>query len=194
MLNKNMTHSEIESVLGGLGDFVQIDHLLRFLREPEITSEMKKFNYLKLARIYEKKGMFFDAAKSYSNAAIYSLKDAEKGSFCVKECESLISGGFFEHVDKTIQKGYANMTSEERAWIYNKIKELYRKQAENYESQLKRSNAVRVYEKMLELRLSDFEKKEIKERLMGLYEKLGKKKEYMISGQNGQRRKTPWIK
>lgn len=189
-----MTHSEIESFLGGLGDFVQIDHLLRFLREPENTNEMKKFIYLKLAKIYEKKGMFFDASKAYSNAAIYSLKDAEKGSFCVKECEALIRGGFFEHVDKTIQKGYANMTPEERAWIYTKIKELYKKQAEEYETQLKRSNAVRVYEKMLELRLSEPEKKEIKERLMNLYEKLGKKKEYMVSGQGGERRKNPWIK
>ena len=189
-----MSRGEIEQILSSLGDFVQIDHLLRFIKEPGVSSEMKKFVYVKLASIYERKGMFFDASKSYNNAAIHCLNDLEKGNYYLKECEMLIKGGFFDNIDKALQSVYTNKSSFEKAQIYQKIKELYQKQAEFYESQLKRSNAVRVYEKMLELRLEEKEKAEIKKRLVELYEKLGKKKEYMLAGQGGQRRKTPWIK
>ncbi len=138
--------------------------------------------------------MFFDASKAYENAAIYCLNEQEKGSYYLKQCEELIKGGFFENVDKALQSIYMNKNSFERMQIYQKIKELYQKQAEFYEQQLKRSNAVRVYEKMLELRLEEKEKTEIKRRLVELYEKLGKKKEYMLAGQGGQRRKTPWLR
>lgn len=189
-----MSRGEVEQALSGVGDFVQIDRLLRFLKEPEVNSEMKKFIYTKLATIYEKKGMFFDASKAYENAAIHSLNDSEKSTYYLKQCEELIRGGFFENVDKALQSVYTNKNPYERAQIYSKIKELYQKQAEFYEGQLKRSNAVRVYEKMLELRLEEKEKTEIKNKLVDLYEKLGKKKEYTLAGQNGQRRKTPWIK
>ncbi len=43
-----MTKTEIENFLRGKGDFVQIDHLGRFLKEP-IAMDTKKFiNYLLL--------------------------------------------------------------------------------------------------------------------------------------------------
>ena len=81
MLKPEMTKSEIERDLQGKGNFVQIDHLLRFIKEPGVSSEMKKFVYVKLASIYERKGMFFDASKSYNNAAIHCLNDLEKGNY-----------------------------------------------------------------------------------------------------------------
>ncbi|VVB79473.1 Uncharacterised protein [uncultured archaeon] len=193
LIKKGMSRSEIDSVLSGLGDFVQIDHLVRFLKEPDTNQDTKKYSYLKLASIYEKKAMFFDASKAYDSAAIYCLNDQEKSAYYIKEAESLIKGGFFEQVEKSIQKASQGMSIQEKQNIYTKVKLLYKKQAEIYESQLKRSNAVRVYEKMLELKITDQEKAEIKAKLVELYEKLGKKKEYMLAGQGGQRRKTPWL-
>lgn len=189
-----MSRTEIDSVLSGLGDFVQIDHLVRFLKEQDTNQDTKKYSYLKLASIYEKKAMFFDASKAYDSAAIYCLNDTEKSSYYIKEAEVLIKGGFFDQIEKAVSKAQQGMPIQEKQNILNKVKLLYKKQAEIYESQLKRSNAIRVYEKMLELKITDQEKAEIKAKLMELYEKLGKKKEFMLTGQSGNRRKNPWLK
>lgn len=193
LIKKGMSRAEIDNVLSGLGDFVQIDHLVRFLKEPDTNPDTKKYAYLKIASIYEKKAMFFDASKAYDSAAIYCLNDQEKSTYYIKEAEELIKGGFFDQVEKSIQKASQGMSIQEKQNIYLKVKLLYKKQAEIYEGQLKRSNAVRVYEKMLELKITDQEKAEIKKKLVELYEKLGKKKEYMLTGQGGQRRKSPWL-
>ena len=62
MLNKDMTKVEIEQVLQGKGDFVQIDWLSGLLKQKP-PLDKKKFVYEKLADIYEKKGMLTSAAK-----------------------------------------------------------------------------------------------------------------------------------
>ena len=53
MLNVDMSKSEIEEVLNGKGDYVQMDYLAKFLEKP-LSMDMKKFIYLKLANLYEK--------------------------------------------------------------------------------------------------------------------------------------------
>jgi len=62
----------------------------------------------------------------------------------------------------------------EKQGIYFTIKDFYKKQAEVYEKEMKRAHAVRIYEKLLEMKLNDSEREEIKEKLLYLYEKLGK--------------------
>jgi len=43
---------------------------------------------------------------------------------------------------------------------------------------MKRSHAVKFYEKLLDMRLSDQERREIREKLSDLYQKLGKLHEF----------------
>ena len=77
VLKPGMTKSEIEQFLQGKGDYVQIDHLSRFIKEP-VALETKKFVFLKLATLYEKAKMFNEAAKMYDNAAGLSIAFIEK--------------------------------------------------------------------------------------------------------------------
>ena len=53
------------------------------------------------------------------------------------------------------------MQEVEREEIVFSIKEFYKKQAEEYEKELKRNSAVKIYEKLLEMSISDLERKEI---------------------------------
>ncbi|MFH1326885.1 MAG: hypothetical protein ABIH59_02035 [archaeon] len=178
MLKKDMTKSEIEEFLKGKGDFVQIDHLTRFLKEKQIPIDRKRFVCLKLAEIYEKKGMLREAAKMYNNIAIASIAFSEKIKNHVKEAELYIKSGNFEDANNSVKKAMNDAKVDQRAEIYVVIKIFYKKQAEVYEKQRKRSSAVRIYEKLLEMNISEEERVEIKEKLMNLYEKLGRLKEY----------------
>ena len=174
-----MVKSEIEGVLAGKGDFVQIDYLTRFLKEP-LTMDMKKFVFLKLAVLYEKTSMLKEAAKNYNNAAMVSIAFSEKINHYIKEAELYIKADDFEKSDEAMKKARAQANSTEKDEIYFTIKEFYKRQAEAYEKNLKRANSARVYEKLLEMKISDSERKEIKEKLLEIYDKLGKTKEYII--------------
>lgn len=172
-----MTKVEIEKDLEGKGDFVKIDHLKRFL-EQDIAFETKKFVYFKLAEIYEKKGMFNDAGKIYENISMLSTSFSEKIQDYVKGAELYIKGGFFNRADESIKKAFSQANLAQKADIYIAIKNFYKRQAEVYERELRRSHAVKIYEKLLTMKISESEKQEIKDKLINLYEKLGRIKEY----------------
>lgn len=173
MLSRNMSKTEIEEFLKDFGDFVKVDHLNRFLKlSPPI--DMRKFAFLKMAEIYEKRGMFMEAARCYESAAISSLTFVDKIEYHIKECQNYIRAGDFIRADQSLKKAMVEANATQRNEIYFHVKQFYKSQAESYEKQVKRNHAARIYEKLLLMRISDVEKKEIKEKLKNIYGKLGK--------------------
>lgn len=179
MLRTGMTKSEIEEELVDKGDFVQIDYLTKFLEEP-LSMGIKKFVFVKLAELYEKTSMLEEAAKNHDSAAMISILFSDKIKHYMKGAELYIKAGDFEKADGAMKKAMSQANSAEKEEIYFTIKDLYKKEAEIYERKLKRAHAARFYEKLLEMRISDSERKEIREKLMETYDKLGKTKEYMV--------------
>ncbi len=179
MLYSGISKSDIEKELEGKGDFVQIAYLTEIL-EKKLPIDIKKFICLKLEEIYEKKFMFKDAAKMFDNVALISIAFSEKIKYHMKEAELYIKAGDFECVDDAMKKAMNDANASEKAEIYFIIKNFYKKQAEIYEKKMKRNHAAKIYEKILHMNIPEAEKEEIKRKLLGLYEKLGKLKEYFI--------------
>lgn len=172
-----MTKAEIDAELEDKGDFVQIDYLTNYLGiAPSIS--MKKFAYLKLAKVYENKKMFLDAARAYDNAALNSLSAEEKMNYYVMSAKKYIKAGLFEKVDDAIKKAMGETNVSRRAEIAFEIKEYYKRQAELFEFDNKRNSAAKIYEKLLSMDLRHREKLEIKKKLLGLYTKLGRFKDH----------------
>ena len=176
-LKPGMTKSEIEQFLQGKGNYVQIDDLGRFLKEP-IALDTKKFVFLKLAELYEKARMLNEAAKMHENAAGLSIAFTERIKHYMKETELYAKIGAFERVENAMKKAMAQANSREVEEIKISVKMFYKEQAKICETELKRSQAVRFYEKILEMRLSEQERAEIMGKLLELYKKLGKLHEY----------------
>lgn len=179
MLNKGMSKSEIERELNGKGDFVQIDYLTRFIAQKPPLYE-KKFASMKLIEIYEAKKMYNDVAKIYSSLVILATSVQEKVDSLIKETKAYIQGGNFDEADKIMRKAMEEVTVIRKADIYEDIKNFYRKQAELYEKESKRNHAVKIYEKMLGMKISDSERNGIKGKLLDLYEGLGKFRESSV--------------
>jgi tetratricopeptide (TPR) repeat protein len=171
-----MSKSEIERELNGKGDFVQIDYLTRFIAQKPSIHE-KKFAFMKLIEIYEAKKMFNDVAKIYSNLIMIATSTQERVDYLIKQAKAYVQGENFDESDKIMRKAMEEVTVIKKAEIYEEIKNFYKKQAEIYEKDSKRNHSVKIYEKMLGMKISDSERKEIKEKLLDLYEKLGKFKE-----------------
>jgi tetratricopeptide (TPR) repeat protein len=176
MLNKSMSRSEVERELKGKGDFVQIDYLTRFIGQKPPLHE-KKYAFMKLIEIYEGKGMFNDVAKIYSNLSILATSSQEKIECLIKETKSYIQGGRFDEADAVMRRAMDEVTIVKKADIYEDIKNFYKKQAEVYEKESKRNHAIKVYEKLLGMKISDAERNESKKKLLDLYEQLGKFRE-----------------
>lgn len=177
MIHKNMHKNEIVEILEGKGDFVKIDYLNRYLKiMPPI--EMRKFAYIQLAEIYLLKEMFADAANMYKNVAINSITFSEKQKNYIKESKAWILAGKFDESDRALKRAFSEANSKERESISKEIIEFYKKEAENLEKGIKHSQTIKIYEKMLKIRLSDQEKEEIKRKLLKLYEKMGRMQDY----------------
>jgi tetratricopeptide (TPR) repeat protein len=171
-----MSRSEIERELKGKGDFVQIDYLTRFIGQKPPLHE-KKFAFMKLIEIYQEKGMFNDIAKIYSNLSILALSSQERVDYLIKETKAYIQGGRFDEADSVMRRAMEEVTIVKKADIYEDIKDFYKKQAETFEKESKRNHAIKVYEKLLSMKISDIERNEAKAKLLSLYEQLGKFRE-----------------
>jgi len=177
MLGSNLSKSDVEEKLVGRGDFVNIDYLSKLLNE-KLHRDTKKFVYLKLIEIYERTRMFNDVAKMYEGIASISIAFSEQIKNHLKATEYYIKAGFFDKADYAMKKALNEANSVEREEINFSVKDFYKRQAEEYEKVLKRNAATKIYEKLLEMNITDQERKEIKEKLIELYEKLGRLKEF----------------
>ena len=178
MLKQGMTKTEIEKDLQGKGNFVQIDHLNRFLKE-QLPMDTKKFIFIKLASLYESAKILTDAAKMYDNAAELAIPFAEKIEDYLKETSLYIKAGDFERAEQAMKKAMSQtVTLKDKEAIADSVKRFYREQAQASEKAEKRNHAIKLYEKILEFRVTDQERQEIKEKLMVLYNKVGKIHEY----------------
>jgi len=173
MLYKGMSKREIEEDIKSVGDYVQIDRLNNFLNTGP-PMDIKKFIYLKLSEIYENKSMFNDAANCFNNAALITITYVEKIKYYTKEAEMYIKGGHFEKVESSMRKAMNNANTIQKPQIEEDIRNMYKTLAEDYATGDKRSHAVKIYEKLLTMKISDEEKAEIKEKLKALYTSLGR--------------------
>jgi tetratricopeptide (TPR) repeat protein len=179
MLRKEMTKVEIEKELFTQGDYVQIDNITRFLKE-NIPTDVKRFVYSKLVAIYEKRAMFGDAAIIYEKLVEIAILNSDKVNHLTKAAECYVKAGFFDKADLAVKKAISEATIAEKAKINNSIKDFYKNQAQTYENEKRRNNAVRTYEKMITMSYSDAEKNEINKKLAGLYKNLGMVEKYIL--------------
>ena len=177
MVYDGIRKEDIENRLKRQGDFMNMGYLSDLLKQ-NLPLEVKKFVALRLINIYEKKTMFTDVAKVYNILASLAFAFSEKIKFHIQEAESYIKADDFSRADEAMKKAFVDANASQRAEISFVIKDFYKRQAEVYEKEMRRAHAVRIYEKLFYTNISDEERKEIKEKLLGLYEKLGRFKEY----------------
>ncbi len=177
MLVKEKSRREIEEKLKGLGNYVKIDYLLSCLKQP-IDFDTKRFVLLELAKLYKEKKMYLEAGKMTQAAA--PINTAFKGmiSDYILAAEMFVKAGNFDNADITFEKAIGCASDEQRFEIKQVKIDLYKNQAEHYFKNDKRSSAVIAFERLLTLNVTENERREVQEKLLGLYEKLGKIREY----------------
>lgn len=174
---KEKTRREIEERLQHLGNYVQIDYLLSCLKQ-QLDFDTKKFVLLKLSKLYEDKKMYLESGKMIQAAAPINTTFLSMMSDYMKAAELFVRAGNFDNADIAFEKATANANEKQRQEIKNKKIDLYKIQADYYLEIDKRHSALLAYEKLLSLNLGESERGEVQSKLLDLYSKLGKIREY----------------
>lgn len=172
-----MTTSEIEEFLKNKNDFVKIDYLTRFLHE-KTSNDVRKFVYMMLGEIYERSSMFTDSGRAFETAGELSSEHEKKRLF-VKAAQIFVRAGDFTRAEGLMRNAMSKASEFDRKEMSGGMKQFYVYTAETYEKSRKLGDAIKIYERLLGMELSDSEKRQIKTKLMDLYQRLGKIKEYM---------------
>ena len=177
MLIKEKTRREVEEKLKSLGDFVKIDYLTSCLKQ-QVDFDTRKFVLLQLSKLYEDKKMFVEAGKMIELAANINTTFQNQINDFLKAAELFVKGGDFDKADKSFEKALVAGNTVEKVMIKHRRKEIYIQQAEFYLKNDRRNHAALSYERLLSFDLDILEKKKVQEKLLNLYEKLGKIRDY----------------
>jgi tetratricopeptide (TPR) repeat protein len=177
MAHSTNNRREIEEKLKNLGDYVKIDYLARCLREsPDFDT--RKFILTNLSKLYELKGMNAEAARNIMAAADINTTYEAKIVDFMKAAELFMKANAFADADVAVTKAIATGNTKQKAQVKAQQKVMYTTQAKALMQRDKRREAMQAYEKVASLELTPQEKTEVNTILLGLYEKLGKVREF----------------
>jgi tetratricopeptide (TPR) repeat protein len=177
ILEKN--RQEIEAKANKMSDFLQMEYFEGCLKK-NLGIDVNKFCFTRLSELYASKNMFSEAAKYMSAAAGLTVTLKEKIQIYLKEIDLLIKSGAYDKAEFSLRKAMEEVAIErEQREIVNTVVGYYKKQAELFEKSGRSSHAMKIYEKLLTM-VGETEKLELKKKLLYLYERLGKVKEYLV--------------
>ncbi len=176
------TLPQIENKLKTMSDFLKMEYLEECSKQ-NIDMNIKKFCSQELVKLYSGRNMFSEAAKNMSSLADIAVTYKDKIQAYMAEIELWIKTGDYERADESFRKSLACGNTKEKEEIKKTIKELYLKQALIYEKANKNSNALKIYERLLHI-AEENEKLDIKKKILPLYGKLGRIRDYtLLKGQ-----------
>ncbi len=178
MINvKEQTISEIQEKLltmnTGLNKIAYLESALK----QNFSYDIQRFLWQKITDCYEERKMFEKAAKAMSAKSAIEITFKDKIESCLKSAELYTKAGKIDFAEELFQRASREANSQEKAKIKLTKKNLYLLEAQGLEKQGKRVTALKFYEHLIKTDLDDFEKQEIKAKLLDAYKALGKFRE-----------------
>lgn len=178
MQTKERTRQEIEARLKSMSDFLKMEYLENCLKK-DIDFDAKKFCHLNLVELYEGRSMYLEAARNIARVAEIAVTFKEKINAYMRETELWIKAAQYDRADEAFRKALASGNTREKEEMKSSVKEFYKNQALAYEKANRNGNALTIYEKLLTI-AKDEENIDVKKKLLALYKRLGKIREYTL--------------
>ncbi len=143
------------------------------LRELSFGLDIKRYLYQALSDLYAERKMFDRAAKSMSNKASMEITFRNKIESYLQAGELYSQALKSDDAEEMFLRASREANDTEKQRIKLTKKNIYFKTARELEKKMKRSAAAKFYEKLIAMNLEPIEKKEVKEKLTGIYKSLG---------------------
>jgi Arc/MetJ-type ribon-helix-helix transcriptional regulator len=174
-----ITIQEVEEKLKTMNDFLKMEYL-ESLSKKQNPIEVGKYVRKQISRLYADKGMYSNSAKQLEAWADMAVTFKEKIEAYILEVEMWIRAGEYNNADDIIKRALANATLTEKTIIKERIKQSYINQALMLERRNERNKALKIYERLYSTETDVNKKEDIRKKLLDLYEKTGKVREYMM--------------
>lgn len=172
----DVSRRSIEQKIEGMSDYVRMEYLRNCLKVAS-DFETKKFVLIKLAGVYEGKGMFLEAGKMMKSAAEINVNVSMKIADYLKSVELFVRGGDYDSAEALVKKAISTATSDKKKELGNKVYDIYQIQAKVCVNNNRRKQAIEIYERLLGLRLGE-EPRKAQEQLANLYHETGDYNKY----------------
>ncbi len=161
-----------------IGDMVKIEYLENCLKQM-LPNDAARFCHIKLSELYANRLMYSPAAKQLEAAADKAVTYKDKLELYVKEFAYLVKLNDYLGIDKAYKKAtLCTNNNMEKEAIKAQLKKIMMDQASEYEKRTKRSSATQIYERLLQMSITnEVEKKELMAKLASLNSTLGRLKE-----------------
>jgi imidazolonepropionase-like amidohydrolase len=170
---RERTIEEIEEKLAEMNtDLNKISYLESALKAVSFSYEIKRFFWGELSKLYGGRKMFDRAAKAMANKAGAEVMSKEKIDSYITAAELYSRAGKVDDSDDMFLRASRDGNDEQKRAIRLARKNVYLVSAHELERKGKKASAAKFYEKLIKMNLEEFEKKEIKEKLISTYKAL----------------------
>ena len=173
---QNPTEMDIREKINAISHspVLQQEYLENLLKRIAIQPSIKIFASRILADVYARRGMWASAAKTMENAASTFLNPNTKRDIYKQAAVLYLKAMDLLMAEDCFRKAIENSMEKEKPFLKKEIEQMHLAEAANMENNGKRARAVEVYERMLRLNPDPLLQRRIQERLVVLYEKLGR--------------------
>lgn len=167
------TIKEVEAKLNSMtSDLSKMSYMESALKN-NLTFDVKRFLYDKLAEIFTARKMFDRAALSVANKIAITTTFREKIDTYLRAGNLFAKAGRVIDSEHMFNKALGEANSQEKEKIKQIAKEVFLTNAEELEKFGKRASAVIFYERLLGMGLEEKERQIIKQKILPVYKALG---------------------
>lgn len=171
---KEKTKQEIEQKLETMNTPLNKIGYLESAMKQNFTMEIKRFLWDKLVELYEERGMYEKAGKAMAMRAGIDISFREKIDSYIKAGEMFAKAGKIDDAENMFIRATRDANLEQKEQIKLAMRNVYTLSAKQLEIKGKKASALKFYERLIKMPLSDIEKKEIKKKLVETYKSLGR--------------------
>jgi len=174
---EKLTEDDVNEKLRSLSSTLQQEYLENLLKRFVLDQNIKILASKRLADLYARKGLWLNAARIMESAADSSPIFKERKDLYMKTGILYLKALNYLLATDSFKKALEAASPLEKAKLQEEINDLYLVEAEELDKKGKMAKAVQIYERILRTNPDAQKKRKISERLMVLYEKLGKIKD-----------------
>lgn len=176
---KNVTEMEVLEKLKTLVPLLQQEYLENLLQRYEMDPNLRILASRKLAELHAARGMWASAARIMTNAAASAERFSTAQELYMSAASLSIKAGDYLLADDNIKGAVEVAAPSEKARVQGAAADMYMSAAAELDQNGKMTKAVQIYERILKTTRDQNVSRRIRERLVVLYEKLGKIQESM---------------
>ena len=167
----------IEQIRGRMSSMNTALNKINYLESAVVVTgfsfEIKRFIWGELSNLYYERKMYERAARSMANKAGMEVTTKEKIDSYITAAELYSKAGKVDDADNMFVRAIRDINPKDKVKVVLARKNIYLTSAKDLESKGRRASAVKFYEKLFKMNLEDFEKREIKSKLINSYKALG---------------------